>query len=68
LPLITLPLVGSPVLSLTHLLGSAGVGSLPSLEQEIGAGIGLSALHFDFTTDAGGSRGHKFSVGISLGP
>ena len=67
LPGVVLPLVGSPILSLSHYLGSAGVGSLPSLEQELGAGIGLSALHFDFTTDAGGSRGHKFSVGISLG-
>ena len=68
LPGVVLPLVGSPILTLSHFLGSAGVGSLPSLEQEIGAGIGLSALHFDFTTDAGGNRGHKFSVGISLGP
>ena len=68
LPGVVLPLVGSPILTLSHFLGSAGVGSLPSLEQEIGAGIGLSALHFDFTTDAGGSRGHKFSVGITLGP
>ena len=68
LPMVTLPLVGSPVVSLTHLMGAAGVGALPSLEQEIGAGLGLSALHFDFTTDAGGNRGRKFSVGISLGP
>ena len=68
LPGIALPLVGSPVLTLRHIMGSAGIGSLPSLEQEIGVGIGLSALRLDFTTDAGGSRGHKFGVGISLGP
>jgi hypothetical protein len=68
LPGIALPLVGSPVLTLRHIMGSAGVGSLPSLEQEIGAGIGLSALRLDYTIDAGGNRGHKFGVGISLGP
>ena len=68
LPALVLPLVGSPILTLRHILGSAGVGSLPKLEQEIGAGIGISALRLDFTTDAGGSRGHKFSIGISLGP
>jgi hypothetical protein len=66
LPL-ALPLVGSPVVTLRHIMGSAGVGSLPSLEQEIGVGIGLSALRLDFTTDAGGNRGHKIGIGISLG-
>ncbi|CAN5797543.1 hypothetical protein BH11GEM2_BH11GEM2_09180 [soil metagenome] len=68
LPGIVLPLVGSPVITLRHLIGSAGVGSLPRLEQEIGAGLGLSALRLDYTTDAGGNRGHKFGIGISLGP
>ena len=67
-PGLILPLVGSPVLTLRHIMGSAGVGSLPRLEQEIGLGLGLSALRLDYTTDAGGSRGHKFGIGISLGP
>ena len=67
LPGIVLPLVGAPILTVRHIIGSAGVGSLPSLEQEIGAGIGLSALRLDFTQDAGKSRGHKFGIGISLG-
>lgn len=67
LPGIALPLVGSPTLTLRHIMGSAGVGSLPSLEQEVGVGIGLSALRFDYTKAANGSRGHKFGIGISLG-
>jgi hypothetical protein len=42
------------------------VKQLPSLEQEIGVGLGLSALRLDFTQDVAKSRGHKFSIGISL--
>jgi hypothetical protein len=64
---VKLPLVGSPVLTLRHILGSAGVGALPDLEQEIGFGIGLSALRLDVTTDAGGGRGTKVSLGVSIG-
>ncbi len=64
---VMLPVVGSPVLTLLHLIGSAGVRSLPSLEQEIGLGVGLRALRFDFVTDAGRQRGSKIGLGISLG-
>ena len=63
---VMLPLVGSPVLSLQHIMGSAGVRSLPNLEQEIGAGIGLSALRVDVLTDVARKRGTKFGVGFSL--
>ncbi|CAN5501833.1 hypothetical protein BH09GEM1_BH09GEM1_17700 [soil metagenome] len=67
LPGIVMPLLGSPVLTLRHIMGSAGVGSLPSLEQEVGVGIGLSALRLDYTKAANGSKGHKIGLGISLG-
>lgn len=63
---VLLPLVGSPVITLRHIMGAAGVKRLPSLEQEIGVGLGLSALRLDFTQDVAKSRGHKISVGISL--
>ena len=63
---VLLPLVGAPLITLRHLMGSAGVGGLPSLEQELGVGVGLSALRLDYTMDVARSRGHKFSVGISL--
>jgi hypothetical protein len=64
---VPLPLVGAPIITLRHIMGSAGVGSLPSLEQELGVGVGLSALRLDYTMDVAKTRGHKFSVGISLG-
>ena len=63
---VVLPLVGSPMLTLRHIMGAAGVNGLPSLEQEIGLGVGLSALRLDVTQDVGGNRGHKFSLGVSL--
>ncbi len=65
-PAIVLPLVGSPRLTLRHLLGGAGIGGFPTLEQEVGAGIGLSVLRLDVTTDASGGRGTKFGIGISF--
>ncbi|MEO8621628.1 MAG: hypothetical protein ABI625_11220 [bacterium] len=63
---VTLPMIGAPIVTLRHILGSAGVNQLPSFEQEIGIGLGLSALRLDFTQDVAKSRGHKFSLGISL--
>ena len=63
---VILPLIGSPVVTLRHLMGAAGVRSLPKLEQEIGIGLGLSALRLDVTTDVARKRGSKFGIGISL--
>lgn len=64
---IVIPKVGSPTLFLRHLMGSAGVGSLPKLEQELGVGVGLSFLRADYTVDAAGERDPKLSFGFSLG-
>ncbi len=63
---VMLPMVGSPLVTLRHIMGSAGVKSLPSLQQEIGIGLGLSALRIDYTRDVGNGRGSKFGIGISL--
>ena len=68
---VVLPVVGVPTLTLRHALGSAGVGSLGPLQQEVGAefGVGFSmlSLHFDYTVGAGGRSGSKFGVGLSVG-
>ncbi|HET7187402.1 MAG TPA: hypothetical protein VFI52_04580 [Gemmatimonadaceae bacterium] len=63
---IVLPLVGSPVLTLRDAFGSAGVGSLPSFQHEVGVGIGLSVLRLEYTRAVAGKSGSKFGVGISL--
>jgi hypothetical protein len=46
-----LPLVGAPVITLRHVLGSAGVGSLPDLEQNIALRISLAIFRFEIVLD-----------------
>ncbi|MDQ3995859.1 MAG: hypothetical protein M3303_02445 [Gemmatimonadota bacterium] len=46
-----LPLVGAPVITLRHVIGSAGVGSLPDLEQNIALRVTLAILRFEVVLD-----------------
>jgi hypothetical protein len=62
----TLPKVGAPTLYVRHLMGAAGKGSLPKLEQEIGMGVGLSLFRAEYVVDVSGNRASAFSVGFSL--
>ena len=61
-----LPFIGVPVFSARDAIGSAGIGTLPSLEHEVGFGLGLSIVQFDFNTDVTHHRGSKLGFGISL--
>jgi hypothetical protein len=63
---IQLPVIGAPVFSVRDAFGAAGVGSLPALQHEIGAGIGVSALHLDVNTGVTGRKRTNVSLGISL--
>lgn len=63
---IVLPRVGSPTVFLRHIMGSAGVGSLPKLEQELGAGLGLSIVRLDVTVDVAGKRDTRVGFGVSV--
>lgn len=63
--------VGSPFIALRYAAGSAGVGSLPSLIQNVGIGVGVSVLRVDFSLDPAGSRNplsrrSAVSYGVSL--
>ncbi|MFN2397156.1 MAG: hypothetical protein ABR543_00710 [Gemmatimonadaceae bacterium] len=62
---IKLPFVGSPVFTLRHMLGSAGIGDLPDLEQNVGARIRLGPLRVDYTVDPV-SKETDFGVGVSI--
>jgi hypothetical protein len=62
-----IPMLGSPTLELRHRMGSAGVGSLPKLEQELSVGLRLSIVRFEATFDAAGERDSRASVAIALG-
>jgi hypothetical protein len=46
-----LPLVGAPVVTLRHVLGSAGVGALPDFEQNIALRVTLAILRFEVVVD-----------------
>lgn len=68
---IMLPLVGSPFIALRYAAGSAGVGELPSLIQNLGVGAGVSVLRVDYSIDPAGnrspaSRRSAWSFGVSL--
>jgi hypothetical protein len=66
-PAITLPFVGSPSVTLRHLIGSAGVGSLPRFEQNLGLRLELFPARVDFFLDPRTGEKH-FSLSPALSP
>jgi hypothetical protein len=65
LPRPELPIVGAPVVALRYAVGGAGVGSLPSLVQNVGGGIGFRLARLDFLVDPATGR---TSFGLSVTP
>jgi len=68
---IVLPYVGSPFLALTYAAGNAGLGSIPTLIQNVGAGAGVSLFRVDYSIDPAQnrsplSRKSAWSFGVSL--
>jgi hypothetical protein len=68
---IQLPFVGPPFIGLRYAAGSAGIGGLPTLIQNLGVGIGASLFRVDYTIDPAQnrspvSRKSAFSFGLSL--
>ncbi|MEO8193948.1 MAG: hypothetical protein ABI681_08850 [Gemmatimonadales bacterium] len=66
-----LPFVGAPVISARYAAGSAGVGELPSLIQNIGVGVGVKLVKAEYHIDpsyrkTSYTRRSAFSVGFSL--
>lgn len=62
---IQIPIVGSPVIMLRHMIGMAGVDSLPPFEQNLGVRLLVGPLKVDWTIEPV-SRDSKMSVGLSL--
>jgi hypothetical protein len=48
---VSLPIVGSPVLTLRDAIGGAGVRALPALEQAVGARLSVSFLYVEALVD-----------------
>ena len=63
---IIVPLLGSPTFTVRHMLGAAGVGSLPRLEQNIGVRLSLFAFKVDYTIDPR-TRATDLSFGVTVG-
>ena len=61
---ITLPLGGSPTLTLREVVGGADRGRMPTLEQAMGFRLSLSVFHFELMLDPVRHHVHE-SVGIS---
>lgn len=62
---IKIPIAGSPVIILRHMIGMAGVDSLPPFEQNLGLRVRVGPIKVDWTIDPVSSD-TKFSVGLAL--
>ena len=60
-----LRILGAPSLTLRHIIGSAGVGKLPSFEQNLGLRVALSFARFDAVVDPA-RRSWEFGFGLSM--
>ena len=62
---LALPVVGAPTVGVRYAVGSAGIGSLPSLTQNVGLRLALPLLRVDFMVDpASGDR--AVGIGTSI--
>jgi hypothetical protein len=62
---ISVPFLGSPSVSLRHMIGSAGVDRLPGFVNNVGIRLAWSLLKADFVLDPE-TRDTDFSVGLSF--
>lgn len=60
-----LPVLGSPSITIRHMIGSAGIRKLPAFEQNLGARAALSFLRFDAVVDPA-RREWDFGLGLSM--
>lgn len=62
---IRIRVLGSPTLTLRYITGGAGVGKLPTLEQNLGVRLALSFGRVDYVVDPASHRS-RFSFGLSI--
>ena len=65
LTFVTLPFVGSPTFALRHMIGAAGLGRLPALEQNLAARIQLSFFRFEYVINPR-NRDTVIDIGLTL--
>jgi hypothetical protein len=62
---VRLGLLGSPTIVLKHRLGSAGLGSLPDFESQLGLAVNLTFIRGELQTDPASGK-VRLSVGFSF--
>jgi hypothetical protein len=60
-----LPVLGAPSVTLRHMIGSAGVATLPPFEQNLGLRFALSFARFDAVVDPA-RRAWEFNFGLAM--
>ncbi len=65
-PVVRLPVVGPPNVTLRHIVGGAGADRLPALTQNLGLRVTVALLRLDYTFDPSGRGRRDFSVGVGL--
>jgi hypothetical protein len=60
-----LPILGTPTITVRHMIGSAGIGKLPEFQQNLGVRTTLSFLRFDAVVDPA-RREWDFGFGLSM--
>ena len=64
---IRLPFIGSPTVSLRHMMGAAGVGGLPGLTHNLGVRVAMTLVKLEFVIDPV-SGATDFGAGFSFSP
>lgn len=64
---LSLPVVGNPFVGVRYAAGSAGIGALPDLVQNITAIAGIRFARIEYSFDPS-SKESSFSIGLSLSP
>jgi hypothetical protein len=64
-PVIQLPFVGPPTLTLRYMTGAAGVDELPKFTQNIGARLGVRFIAIQFLMDPA-TKEKRWGVGLTL--
>lgn len=57
--------LGSPTFTLRYMIGGAGIGALPTLEQNVGVRVAISLLRVDYVVDPS-SRKSKTTFGLTF--
>ena len=64
-PIVQIPIVGSPTVTLRYMTGAAGIDSLPKLTQNVGARIGTRFIGLEYVIDPA-TKESRFGIGLSI--